>query len=404
MFQQSPRISNIEVSEILTIGKRALARKLDGRNVIVLCAGEPDFDTPEHIKRAAARGLEEGHTKYTTLDGTLELKKAIAAKFRKENLIDYGLDEVTASAGAKQIIYNALMATLADDDEVILLAPYWTSYLDIVTICGGRSVIVSGNAESGFGVTAQQLEAAITPKTKWLFLNSPSNPSGKVFSKDELLEIIAVLKRHPHVWVLSDDVYEHIVYDGLPFYTPAQLDSEIKTRTLTVNAVSKAYAMTGWRLGYAGGPAELIKAMAVVQSQSTSNPASISQVAGVEALTGPQEFLADRCRTFQSRRDYLVERVNSIAGLSCSPPQGAFYMFINCAGILGRSSKQGVPINSDRDFCEFLLENYDLAVVPGSCFGVPGYFRISFAASDAALAGACDRLAQACADLSGKGL
>ncbi|MFC0219495.1 pyridoxal phosphate-dependent aminotransferase [Pseudochelatococcus lubricantis] len=399
-FRRAKRIGAISVSEILRIGATAAQRRREGRPVIVLGAGEPDFDTPDNVKAAAVRAIGAGATKYTILDGTPELKAAIAAKFRRDNGLDYALDEITVGAGGKQVIHNAFMATLDPGDEVILAAPYWTSYADMVTIAEGVPVAVPGREDNGFRLDAADLERAITPRTRWLLLNSPSNPSGAAYSEAQLRPLLEVLRRHPHVWLLSDDIYEHLVYDDLPFVTGAQLEPALRERTLTVNGVSKAYAMTGWRIGYGGGPRELIAAMAVVQSQSTSNPCSISQAAAVEALTGPQDVLAQRREAFRVRRDLVVERLNAIEGIACRRPEGAFYTFASCAGLLGRHTPDGTAIDSDSAFCRYLLDAVDVAVVPGSCFGLAPYFRISYAASEASLREACDRIAAACRVLS----
>lgn len=395
-FRRAQRIAAIQVSEILRIGAVATQRRKEGRPMIVLGAGEPDFDTPDHVKEAAIRAIRVGQTKYTVLDGTAELKAAISAKFRRENQIDYATDEISVGAGAKQVIYNAFMATLDAGDEVILAAPYWTSYADMVLIAGGHPVTVSCTEENGFRLKAADLEAAITPRTRWLLLNSPSNPSGAAYSADQLRPILDVLKRHPQVWLMSDDIYEHLLYDGVPFATGAQLEPALKERTLTVNGVSKAYAMTGWRLGYGGGPKGLIAAMAVVQSQSTSNPCSISQAAAIEALSGPQDTVAEWRQVFQHRRDVVVERLNAIVGIVCRRPEGAFYTFASCAGLIGRRTPDGTLIASDTAFCRYLLDAHDLAVVPGSCFGLTPHFRISYAASEANLLEACERMALAC--------
>lgn len=399
-FGRSRRIAAIEVSEILRIGALAAQRRREGRPVIVLGAGEPDFETPDHIKEAAIRAIRTGQTHYTVLDGTGELKAAIQGKFRRENGIEYALDEITAGAGAKQVMYNAFMATLDPGDEVILAAPYWTSYADMVVIAGGQPVVVPCTEANGFRLQAPDLEAAITPRTRWLLLNSPSNPSGAAYGEQQLRPILEVLRRHPHVWLLSDDIYEHLLYDGAAFVTAAQLEPELKERTLTVNGVSKSYAMTGWRLGYGAGPKALIAAMAVVQSQSTSNPCSISQAAAVAALNGPQDLVAQWRDVFQRRRDFVVERLNAIEGISCRRPEGAFYTFASCAGLIGRRTATGAVIDSDSAFCRYLLESHDVAVVPGSCFGLGPYFRISYAASDADLRQACERIAAACSSLA----
>jgi aspartate aminotransferase len=395
-FRRAQRIAAIQVSEILRIGALATERRKQGRPMIVLGAGEPDFDTPDHIKDAAIRAIRAGQTKYTVLDGTAELKAAIQAKFRRENGLDYAPGEISVGAGAKQVISNAFMATLDAGDEVILAAPYWTSYADMVLIAGGRPVPVSCSEQNGFRLQSADLEAAITPRTRWLLLNSPSNPSGCAYTAAHLRPLLEVLKRHPQVWLLSDDIYEHLLYDDLSFVTAAQLEPELKERTLTVNGVSKSYAMTGWRLGYGAGPKALIAAMAVVQSQSTSNPCSISQAAAVEALSGPQDTVSQWREAFQRRRDFVVERLNAIEGVSCRRPEGAFYTFANCAALIGRRTPDGTLIDSDTAFCRYLLDAYDLAVVPGSCFGLAPYFRISYAASDADLNEACERMTLAC--------
>ncbi|MDX0259177.1 aminotransferase class I/II-fold pyridoxal phosphate-dependent enzyme [Sinorhizobium meliloti] len=399
-FQPASRISSIGVSEILKIGARAAAMKREGKPVIILGAGEPDFDTPEHVKQAASDAIHRGETKYTALDGTPELKKAIREKFQRENGLAYELDEITVATGAKQILFNAMMASLDPGDEVIIPTPYWTSYSDIVQICEGKPVLIACDASSGLRLTAEKLEAAITPRTRWVLLNSPSNPSGAAYSAADYRPLLEVLLRHPHVWLLVDDMYEHIVYDGFRFVTPAQLEPGLKNRTLTVNGVSKAYAMTGWRIGYAGGPRELIKAMAVVQSQATSCPSSISQAASVAALNGPQDFLKERTESFQRRRDLVVNGLNAIDGLDCRVPEGAFYTFSGCAGVLGKVTPSGKRIETDTDFCAYLLEDAHVAVVPGSAFGLSPFFRISYATSEAELKEALERIAAACERLS----
>jgi aspartate aminotransferase len=399
-FRSARRISAIGVSEILKIGATAARMKREGRPVIVLGAGEPDFDTPDHVKAAAEAAIRAGQTKYTPLDGTPDLKAAIAEKFRRANGLTYAADEITAGAGAKQVIHNAFMATLDPGDEVILAAPYWTSYADMVQIAEGRPVNVVCREENGFRLDAADLERAITPRTRWLLLNSPSNPTGSAYSEAQLRPILDVLKRHPHVWLIADDIYEHLIYDGLPFVTAAQLEPALKNRTLTVNGVSKAYAMTGWRLGYAGGPRELIAAMAVVQSQSTTNPCSVTQAAAVAALNGPQDLLAERRAAFQRRRDLVVDALNAIDGITCRRPEGAFYTYASCAGLIGRRTPDGTLIDSDAAFCRYLLEQHDVAVVPGSCFGLAPYFRISYAASEDSLREAMRRITEASKVLS----
>ncbi len=398
-FAPASRISTIGVSQILKIGARAQAMKRDGKPVIILGAGEPDFDTPDHVKQAACDAIQGGKTKYTALDGTPELKQAIRDKFARENAVSYDLDEITVATGAKQILFNAMMATLNRGDEVIIPTPYWTSYSDIVEIAEGKPVLIACNADAGFRLTAEQLEAAITPKTRWVMLNSPSNPSGAAYSARDYRPLLDVLMKHPHVWLLVDDMYEHIVYDDFKFVTPAALEPALKNRTLTVNGVSKAYAMTGWRIGYAGGPRDLIKAMAVVQSQATSCPSSISQAASVAALNGPQDFLKERTESFQRRRDLVVSALNAIDGLDCRTPEGAFYTFSGCAGMLGKTTPAGKHIETDTDFCAYLLDDAHVAVVPGSAFGLSPFFRISYATSEAELTVALERIATACAAL-----
>jgi aspartate aminotransferase len=398
-FRAASRLAGIGVSEIHRITSKAAARSRTGRPVIVLGAGEPDFDTPQNIKNAAVRAIAAGATKYTTLDGSPELKDAVRRKFARENGLVYEHDEVTCGAGAKQVLFNAFMASLSEGDEVIIPAPYWTSYGDIVTIAGGTPKLVACGAESGFLLQPEQLERAITPRSRWLLLNSPSNPSGAVYRRDDLGALAEVLRRHRHVWVMSDDMYEHIIYDDIAFATFAAVAPDLGNRTLTINGVSKAYAMTGWRIGYGGGPSELIKAMAIVQSQATSCPCSVSQAAAVEALDGPQKVVAERRLAFQHRRDLVVTRLNTIRGISCPTPRGAFYTFASCADLIGKRAPDGRVIANDRDFADYLLDA-DVAVVPGSCFGAASFFRISYATSDKELAVALDRIADACACLS----
>ncbi|WP_416795651.1 pyridoxal phosphate-dependent aminotransferase [Ciceribacter azotifigens] len=398
-FRSASRIASIGVSKILMIGARAVARKREGRPVIVLGAGEPDFDTPENIKEAAKAAIDRGETKYTALDGSPELKKAVAEKFRRENGVDYAVDEITVATGAKQILFNAFMASIDPGDEVIIPTPYWTSYSDIIEICGGVPVLIPCDAASGFRLTADRLEKAITPKTKWVLLNSPSNPSGAAYGEADYRPLLDVLLRHPHVWLMVDDMYEHIVYDDFDFVTPVALEPALKSRALTINGVSKAYAMTGWRIGYAGGPKALIKAMAVIQSQATSCPSSVSQAAAIEALNGPQDFLADRKASFRRRRDLVVSALNKIDGIECRVPEGAFYTFASCKGMIGRTTPDGKRIESDTDFTDYLLETVDVAVVPGSAFGLSPYFRISYATSEAELTEALSRIAAASAAL-----
>jgi aspartate aminotransferase len=401
-FRAAARLAAIGVSEILAITARAGALKRAGRPVIVLGAGEPDFDTPPNVKEAAARAIARGATKYTALDGSPELKEAVRRKFQRENGLAFAQDEVTCGAGAKQVLYNAFMATLDAGDEVVIPAPYWTSYSDIVAIAGGVPRIVGCGAEAGFRLRPEQLEQAITPRTRWLLLNSPSNPSGAAYRREDLAALAETLRRHPRVWVMSDDMYEHIVYGDFRFATFAAVAPDLKDRTLTVNGVSKAYAMTGWRIGYGGGPAALVKAMAIVQSQATSCPCSVSQAAAVEALDGPQATVEERRLAFQKRRDLVVGRLNAIAGVECANPQGAFYTFASCAGLIGSRRPDGGVIASDGDFCAYLLD-CDVAVVPGSCFGAAPFFRISYAAAEDELTLALDRIARACERLAPAG-
>nr|WP_316651674.1 pyridoxal phosphate-dependent aminotransferase [uncultured Gellertiella sp.] len=398
-FRPASRISAIGVSEILQIGARAQGLKRAGRDVIILGAGEPDFDTPDFIKKGAMAAIRAGATKYTALDGTPELKAAIAAKFRRDNHLDFAADEITVGTGAKQVIYNAMMATLDPGDEVIIPTPFWVSYADIVTVSGGTPVLVPCGAETGFRLSAERLEAAMTPKTRWLMLNSPSNPSGAAYSRDDYRALAVVLLRHPHVWLLADDMYEHILYDGFAFSTPAEVEPALKERTLTVNGVSKSHAMTGWRIGFAGGPKALIKAMSVIQSQSTSCPSSVSQAAAVVALNGPQEIVRARCLDFQKRRDLVVAGLNAIPGISCPKPEGAFYTFASCQGVIGKTTPDGKVIATDRDFCAWLLDSHDVAMVPGTAFGLAPFFRISYATSEGELKTALQRIAAAVATL-----
>ncbi|HSE78388.1 MAG TPA: pyridoxal phosphate-dependent aminotransferase [Alphaproteobacteria bacterium] len=390
------RLGRIKPSPTIAVTTKALELKAAGRDVIGLGAGEPDFDTPQNIKDAAKRAIDAGQTKYTAVDGTPELKQAICAKFARENGLAYKPNQITVGTGGKQVLYNALMATLNPGDEVIIPAPYWVSYPDMALLAEGTPVVVECSQNNGFKMRAEQLEAAITPRTKWLILNSPSNPTGAAYTHAELQALTDVLVRHPHVWVMTDDMYEHLVYDEFEFTTPAQIEPRLYDRTLTVNGVSKAYCMTGWRLGYAGGPAHLIKAMAAVQSQSTSNPSSISQAAAVEALNGPQDFIARHNTEFKRRRDLVVDMLNKAKGLRCPTPEGAFYVYPSCAGAIGRKTPQGRMIASDSDFVEYLLEAEGVAVVQGVAFGLSPYFRISYATSTELLREACTRIQRAC--------
>jgi aspartate aminotransferase len=396
-FRAAPRISAIEVSEILRITNHANALKSQGQDVVVLGAGEPDFDTPDAIKAAAISAIERGDTKYTVLDGSRAMKQAVQQKFEVENGLKFALDEITVGAGAKQNIFNAFMATLQEGDEVIVAAPFWTTYADVIAICGGKTVVVKTTEKDGFRLTPEALAAAITPRTRWLLLNSPSNPSGAAYDAEALDKLAGVLKRHPQVWLMADDIYEHILYDDAVFATPRQVAPHLANRILTVNGVSKAYAMTGWRVGYGAGPKALVAAMAIVQSQSTSCPSSVSKAAAAAAQLGPLDIVRERCREFQRRRDFVVAALNTTDGLACRTPEGAFYAYVNCAGLLGRATPQGHRLTSDIDVCRYLLDSVGVAVVPGTCFGLAPYFRLSYATSAAVLEDACKRIARACA-------
>ncbi|MCB1720474.1 MAG: aspartate transaminase [Alphaproteobacteria bacterium] len=396
------RLSRIKPSPTIAVSTKAKELKAAGRDVIGLGAGEPDFDTPDFIKDAAKAAIDAGETKYTAVDGTPELKDAIIAKFKRDNDLDYVREQITVGTGGKQILYNALMASVNPGDEVIIPAPYWVSYPDMTLLAEGTPVIVDCPESNNFKLRAEDLDAAITPKTKWLIFNSPSNPTGGAYSHDELKALTDVLLKHPHVYVMTDDMYEHLVYDGFEYATPAQVEPRLYDRTLTVNGVSKAYAMTGWRIGYAGGPKDLIKAMAKVQSQSTSNPCSISQAAAVEALNGDQSFLAERNAVFKQRRDLVVDMLNDAEGISCITPEGAFYVYPSCAGCIGKSTPDGKVIESDEDFVTYLLESEGVACVHGEAFGLSPHFRISYATSTEALTEACKRIQRACAALQGK--
>ena len=394
------RLSRVKPSPTLAVTAKTIELKAAGRDVIGLGAGEPDFDTPVNIRKAAIAAIEKGDTRYTIVDGTMALKQAICAKFKRENGLDYKPNQITVGTGGKQVLYNAFMATLSPGDEVIIPAPYWVSYPDMVELAEGKPVCVPCSENTGFKLTPEALEAAITPKTKWLLMNSPSNPTGAAYTRAEIKALTDVLLRHPHVWVMTDDMYEHLVYDGFEFSTPAQIEPKLYDRTLTINGVSKAYCMTGWRIGYAGGPVELIKAMAAIQSQSTSNPSSISQAAAVEALNGPQDFIPKHNEKFKERRDLVVEMLNKAKGIRCLVPEGAFYVYPSCAGTIGKKTPQGKVIKTDEDFVTYLLEAEGVAVVQGSAFGLAPYFRISYATSTEALTDACTRIQRACAALT----
>lgn len=393
------RLSRIKPSPTIAVTSKARALKAAGRDVIGLGAGEPDFDTPENIRAAGIRAIENGQTRYTDVDGTPDLKKAICAKFARENGLTYTPDQVTVGVGGKQVLYNALMATLNAGDEVIIPAPYWVSYPDMVLLAEGTPVTVACPAENGFKLLPADLDAAITSKTKWLILNSPSNPTGAAYTAEELKALGEVLLKHPHVYIMTDDMYEHLVYEDFKFTTIAQVVPALYDRTLTVNGVSKSYSMTGWRIGYAAGPKALIKAMGIIQSQSTSNPTSISQAAAVEALNGPQDFIKERAAVFQTRRDLVVSMLNQAAGLNCPNPEGAFYVYPSCAGTIGKTAPTGKVIETDEDFASELLEAEGVAVVHGAAFGLSPFFRISYATSNDVLEEACTRIQRFCGSL-----
>ncbi len=395
----SAALDRISPSPTLAVSARVAELRRAGVDVIGLGAGEPDFDTPEHVKEAAIRAIRVGKTKYTQVDGIPELKAAVVAKFARDNRLTYGLDQVTVNVGGKHTLFNAIVATVDAGDEVVIPAPYWVSYPDIVQFAGGVPVIAPAGADQDYKLSPAALEAAITPRTRWVIFNSPSNPTGAAYTAAELKALGAVLARHPHVWVLADDMYEHIVYEGFRFATIAEVCPELYERTLTVNGCSKAYAMTGWRIGFAGGPAWLIKAMAKLQSQSTSNPCSIAQAAAVAALEGPQDFLADRARAFQSRRDLVVSMLNQATGLSCPRPEGAFYVYPSIAGTIGKTTPKGVTIDSDEAFVTYLLDEARVAAVHGAAFGLSPAMRISYATSEDLLREACERIQTACAAL-----
>ena len=395
----SATLSRVKPSPTIAVSNKAAEMRAAGADVIGLGAGEPDFDTPAHIRAAGINAIETGKTRYTAVDGIAELKTAICAKFKRDNGLDYTPAQVTVSSGGKQVLYNALMATLNPGDEVIIPAPYWVSYPDMVLLAGGTPVAVECGIDVGFKLTPDVLEAAITPHTKWLIFNSPSNPTGAGYTRTELKGLTDVLMRHPHVWVMTDDMYEHLVYDDFTFCTPAEVEPGLYDRTLTTNGVSKAYCMTGWRIGYAAGPVELIAAMRKVQSQSTSNPCSISQWAAVEALNGPHDFIAENNAAFVRRRNLVVEMLNAAEGLTCPVPDGAFYVYPSIAGCIGKTSPKGTLVDNDETFATALLEETGVAVVFGAAFGVSPNFRVSYATADDTLVEACTRIQQFCAEL-----
>ena len=396
----SETLSRVKPSPTIAISTKAAELKAAGRDIIALSAGEPDFDTPDTIKAAAKAAIDAGKTKYTAPDGIPELKDAVCAKLARDNNLSYVPNQVSIGTGGKQILYNALMATLNAGDEVVIPAPYWVSYPDMVLLAGGTPVIAEASIQTGFKLTADQLEAAITPKTKWLIFNSPSNPTGAGYTRDELKELTDVLLRHPHVWVMTDDMYEHLAYDDFTFCTPAEVEPKLYDRTLTVNGVSKAYAMTGWRIGYAAGPEHLIAAMRKIQSQSTSNPSSISQWAAVEALNGPQDYIEMSRPVFERRRDLVVELLNAADGIVCPKPEGVFYVYPSIAECIGKKTPSGTVIENDEVFATELLDAEGVAVVFGAAFGLSPNFRVSYATSDEALTEACTRIQKFCAELS----
>ena len=396
----SATLSRVKPSPTMAISALAMEKKVAGEDVIGLSAGEPDFDTPENIRAAGIRAIEEGKTRYTAPDGIPELKQAVCAKFKRDNGLEYEPSQVSIASGGKQILYNALMATLNPGDEVVIPAPYWVSYPDMVLLAGGTPVFAEAGLELGFKLSPEALEAAITPKTRWFIFNSPSNPTGAGYTRDELKALTDVLMRHPHVWVMTDDMYEHLAYGNFRFCTPAQVEPGLYERTLTCNGVSKAYAMTGWRIGYAAGPEVLIGGMRKIQSQSTSNPCSISQWAAVEALNGTQDYIPKHNEMFTRRRDLVVDALNAIPGITCPRPEGAFYVYPSIADLIGKTSAKGVLIDSDEAFVTALLDETGVAVVHGAAFGLSPYFRVSYATSDDALTEACARIADFCAKLS----
>ncbi|PPR12190.1 MAG: Aspartate aminotransferase [Alphaproteobacteria bacterium MarineAlpha11_Bin1] len=394
------RLSRIKPSPTNVLTGKVAELKREGRDIIGLGAGEPDFDTPDNIKLAAKTAIELGQTKYTPIPGTLALREAVCAKFTRDNGLEYTPDQVIVSCGGKQVIYNAFMATLDPGDEVIVPTPYWVSYPDMVLLAEGTPVFVNGLEANGFKITPEDLEAAITSRTKWVLLNSPSNPTGAAYTREELRGLTDVLLRYEHVWVMTDDMYEHVVYDDFGFSTVAEVEPELFDRTLTLNGHSKAYAMTGWRVGYGAGPVELIKAMVAVQSQSSTHTSSISQAAAVEALNGPQGFIEPHNQIFKKRRDLVVSMLNQADGITCRTPEGAFYVYPSCAGTIGKTTPDDIKITNDADFCNYLLQSEGVAVVPGVAFGLEPYFRISYATSDEALEDACERIQRACEILS----
>ena len=392
-------LNNVKPSPTIAVSMKAAELKAQGKDIISLGTGEPDFDTPANIKEAAKKAIDAGDTKYTAVNGTPALKKAIIAKFANENSLNYEANQIIVSTGAKQIIYNALIASINPEDEVIIPAPFWVSYPDMVLLAGGKPVIAQTSAANNFKLSPEDLESKITDKTKWLILNSPSNPTGSCYTKEELKALADILLKYPNVHILSDDIYEHLLFDNLEFSSIINVEPQLKDRTLVINGVSKAYAMTGWRIGYAAGDAKLVKAMSMIQSQSTSSPSSIGQAAAVEALNGPQDYINDSKIAFQERRNMVVDMLNSINGISCNKPNGAFYVFPSCEALIGKTLPNGNKIENDNDFASYLLEEAGVAVVPGVAFGAPGFFRISYAASTDFLKDALSRIEKACNSL-----
>jgi aspartate aminotransferase len=395
------RLARVKPSPTMAMTALATELQAEGRDIISLSQGEPDFDTPANIREAAIAAIHRGETRYTVFDGRIELKRAVAAKFKRENGLGYETSQITVSSGGKQVLFNALVATINPGDEVVIPAPFWVSYPEMVLLCDGVPVPVACPHNNGFKMRPEDLDAAITPRTKWLILNSPSNPSGAAYSESDLKGLAEVLRHHPQVWVMADDMYEHLVYDDFAFRTIAQVEPALYERTLTVNGVSKAYCMTGWRIGYGGGPKALIKAMGAIQSNSTANPCSISQAAAIEALTGPQDFIPVHNAKFKERRDLVVDLLNRVPGLFCPRPEGAFYVYPSCAGLIGKRTPDGRTIENDEDFVRYLLEAEGVAVVHGEAFGLAPHFRISYATSTDVLREACARIERACRALEG---
>lgn len=394
------RLQAVKPSPTLAVTAKAKELKDQGINIISLAAGEPDFDTPENIKFAAIEGIKNGATRYTNVSGTVEFKQAICDKFKQENGLDYTQNEVIVGTGGKQVIYNLLMATLNEGDEVLIPAPYWVSYPDMVLLAGGKPISIASDIKSGFRVAPEDIDAAITGRTKWLILNSPSNPSGATYSEEELKAIAEIVRKHPNLHVMCDDIYEHITFDGFVFKTLATVAPDLNDRIFIVNGVSKAYAMTGWRIGYGAGSAEIVKAMTVIQSQSTSNPSSVSQIAALEALTGTQGYIKRNAENFQKKRDLVLSLINQVDGLDCYKSEGAFYLFPSCSGVFGKKTPNGDIISSSNEFATYLLEEANVAIVPGIAFGLEGYFRISYATSEELLEEASKRIARAVEQLT----